>query len=268
MKSSWDRRIDRAVELAGDYPFAREVLDFYVALTRYQMDIYRHLKSMDSGRASIPSLKGELPLGVLYPCLEPFIALVSRKGPPDLARAAEGFYKMEKSTLAATLQSYWRDKTLSRGGDPIMVFFTRAFLQPYAEYLAERDGTEKCSLAGAPILCPLCNSRPQVGCLRPADNGSRRFLVCSLCQTEWFYSRLSCPACGSATNNKCPYYTSEDYPHIRIEVCDTCRRYIKTIDLSRDSRAVPVVDELATIPLDLWAREQGYKKVEDNVLGI
>jgi formate dehydrogenase maturation protein FdhE len=40
------------------------------------------------------------------------------------------------------------------------------------------------------------------------------------------------------------------------------------VDLSEYGLAVPVVDELAALPLDVWAMEQGYRKVEPNLAGI
>jgi FdhE protein len=44
--------------------------------------------------------------------------------------------------------------------------------------------------------------------------------------------------------------------------------YIKAVDLSRNGLAVPVVDELATVSLNLWAEEHGYTKVQLNLLGV
>ena len=55
---------------------------------------------------------------------------------------------------------------------------------------------------------------------------------------------------------------------IRIEACDSCGHYLKGIDLTRLGLAVPLVDEVAAAPLDLWAREQGYTKVELNLVGL
>ena len=52
------------------------------------------------------------------------------------------------------------------------------------------------------------------------------------------------------------------------KACDACHCYIKTVDLTKDGHAVPVVDELATIPLNLWATEHGYLKLQSNFLGI
>jgi FdhE protein len=63
-------------------------------------------------------------------------------------------------------------------------------------------------------------------------------------------------------------YVAEELPHIRVEACDSCRHYIKTIDLTRNGNAIPVVDELAAIPLSLWAEENSYMKLTTNLMGI
>jgi FdhE protein len=93
-------------------------------------------------------------------------------------------------------------------------------------------------------------------------------LICSLCATEWGYRRIVCPACGEESVDKLPVYIAEELPHVRVEACDTCRHYIKTIDLTKDGRAMPVVDELAAIPLSLWASENRYTKWSANLLGL
>ena len=53
-----------------------------------------------------------------------------------------------------------------------------------------------------------------------------------------------------------------------VDACDRCHRYIKTIDLSKDGLAVPCVDDIASLSLDLWARERGYTRIKNHVLGI
>jgi formate dehydrogenase maturation protein FdhE len=55
---------------------------------------------------------------------------------------------------------------------------------------------------------------------------------------------------------------------VRVEVCESCHKYIKGIDLTAYGLAVPVVDEIAALPLDIWAAEQGYKKIEMNLIGV
>jgi FdhE protein len=67
---------------------------------------------------------------------------------------------------------------------------------------------------------------------------------------------------------KLSYFHSPHYDHIRVEGCETCKHYIKSVDLTRLGLAVPLVDEVAAAPLDLWAREHGYTKIELNLIGL
>jgi FdhE protein len=64
------------------------------------------------------------------------------------------------------------------------------------------------------------------------------------------------------------FYSAPEIAHVRVDVCDSCHYYLKTVDLTKYGHAVPAVDELATIPLDLWAVEHGYTKLQTNLLGI
>jgi formate dehydrogenase maturation protein FdhE len=43
---------------------------------------------------------------------------------------------------------------------------------------------------------------------------------------------------------------------------------VKSVDLTKNGRAEPIVDELASSPLDLWAHKHGYAKLHKNLLGI
>ena len=115
---------------------------------------------------------------------------------------------------------------------------------------------------------PACGDRPVVGVLREEGHGARRSLACGRCATEWAYTRLSCPGCGEHRFESLPVYTAEQFGHIRVEACDSCRRFLKTVDLTKDGLAVPLVDDLASLSLDLWARSQGYERLRPNLLRI
>jgi FdhE protein len=104
--------------------------------------------------------------------------------------------------------------------------------------------------------------------LRPEGDGAQRSLICAMCLTEWKYGRIVCPACGEEAVDKIAVYTASQFEHVRVEACDTCHRYIKTVDLTKSGRAVPLVDELATMPLNLWAEQHEYVKLQANLLGI
>ena len=40
------------------------------------------------------------------------------------------------------------------------------------------------------------------------------------------------------------------------------------MDVRADGLAVPVVDEIASVELDVWASEQGLEKIQRNLLGL
>ncbi len=144
-------------------------------------------------------------------------------------------------------------------------FLRHLVLQPYAGRQARRSGISRSSVQP---LCPFCGEKPVIAVLRPEGDGGKRSLVCSLCSTEWDFRRLLCPHCGEEDKEKLPIYTAEQFPYIRVEACDSCHTYMKAIDLTKNGLAVPEVDELASVALDLWAHENGYTKLQVNLFGI
>jgi FdhE protein len=142
----------------------------------------------------------------------------------------------------------------------------------YSRVMAQADAEERARAANVPggvqPLCPFCGEKPVAAVLRQEGDGGKRFLLCSLCFTEWEFRRLLCPHCGEEDKDKLPVYTAEEFPHVRVEACDTCKVYLKAVDLTKNGLAVPEVDELASVALDLWAGEQGYTKLQANLFGL
>jgi FdhE protein len=201
----------------------------------------------------------------LLPHFQPFLDVTGRTGPKPLAQSASELSAAGPDAWEQLLTDYWEtehaDNDRSFRTD---YFFAHAFFQPYAEYLsAHADPRANYTLA----VCPFCSRKPALGILRPEGDGAKRSLLCSFCGTEWEFRRILCPACGEQDVDKLPIYTASEFEHIRVEACDSCEVYIKTIDLTTNGRAVPVVDELAAIPLSLWAAEKGYTKLQSNLLG-
>jgi FdhE protein len=141
-------------------------------------------------------------------------------------------------------------------------FVIRSLLQPFAEAVAieRRDARGIVPPSGESVSsrCPVCGDAPRAGVLREEGHGAKKTLQCGRCFTEWGFPRLMCPLCRATRFDALPVFTAETFPHVRIEACDTCHGYLKTIDLTVDGLAVPVVDDLASISLDLWATEHGY----------
>lgn len=93
-------------------------------------------------------------------------------------------------------------------------------------------------------------------------------LVCALCGGEWLFGRILCPACGEEDPRKLPIFQNEKYPGVRLETCETCHRYVKTIDMSEDARPIPEIDDLVSISMDLWAIEEGFTRIEPGLAGV
>lgn len=112
--------------------------------------------------------------------------------------------------------------------------------------------------------CPRCGEPPGCGCTRPEADGSAFSLVCSLCATEWKFPRGQCPVCGEAVES----YMAQDMEHVNMQVCVSCGRYLHVVRIDKDPQAIPEVDEVAALPMDIWALEQGWEKVHPNLVGI
>jgi len=261
--SKWDQRIRRADKLAAEHAFAAEVLGFYAHVARFQKDLYTLL----AARKPSGSICDVPDTDLLLPRFPDFLAHIAAAAPQPMAQCARDLRKLPPAQWRDALNSFWRiapqfQPESGRAAELLACIF----LQPYAEYLA--DHSEPIPPGENFGTCPFCRALPLAGVLRPEGDGAKRSLICSFCATEWPIGRLLCPACGEQTVEKLAVYTADQFPHVRVEACDTCRSYIKTVDLTKNGHAVPAVDELATIPLNLWAQQHDYVKLQGNLLGI
>ncbi len=273
-KNNWDKRIQRAEDLARRYPSAAEVLAFYRDILEFQKTLRTDLASPSSADVKTP-FRERLNLDIALQQLPQLLALVQRKGPSKLAQeAAEiGAGKLHPASSPCYASSE-EQREMLRGflfsTEPNVPtsnnFFARVLLQSQAEHLAATHKPP--SVNSSSSFCPVCGARPQLAVLRPEGDGGKRFLLCSLCATEWEFRRILCPVCGEVDHQKLPRYTAEDMSPVRVEACDNCKYYFKSVDMTIDGLAVPVVDEVATAALDVWALEQGFQKISLNLMGF
>ncbi len=271
-QNEWQRRIARAEELGAQYAFAAEILRFYVTIARFQENFYEEL-----GRAlerSSAGTDGAADSESFARPLQPdvtgrfgtFLSVVEQSGPVPLREAARELrYGVEDSHFQL-LAAFWNGSEMGALPPGPNDFFARAFLQPYAASIRSRSSMRRSE--PTPYLCPFCKRKPALGVLRPLGDGGQRSLVCSFCLAEWEFRRIVCPGCGEENHAKLPVYTAEELKHVRVEACDSCRSYIKTVDMTKSGRGEPIVDEMASIPLDLWAQERGYTKLQSNLLQL
>jgi FdhE protein len=266
----WDVRIARARTLA-ERSAAAEPLVFYAALAKYQKSLAG--PESDSPAASRTDVESRslietLDLERALDAVPGFLAWLPSVAPAPLAKYAADARAFGRDEWQRFFTSY-----LAARGDVEEVdiarphvFVIEVVLQPFAEREASRHGTA--SNESTVARCPRCDVLPVVGVLREAGQGAKRSLLCALCLTEWNYPRVICPVCREQQFDALPVFTAEQFGHVRIEACDACRRYLKTIDLTKDGHAVAEVDDIASVSLDLWARERGYVRIRTNLLGL
>ena len=268
--TKWDQRIKRADQLTTAHPFANDVMRFYKHVAGFQKALYFYFENACAKEPEkrVPgSLRNELDLFTLLPKFHDFLSYVATIAPKPIAQSALNLNDQGVDEWRDVVNSCWGNAPNFQPAEgQTEALLGWIFLQPYAEHLA--DHTEQTIRNGAPTVCPVCGGRPQVGVLRPEGDGAKRSLVCGLCATEWEFRRIVCAACAEEDVQKLAVYSADQFSHVQIDACDSCHHYIKTVNLAKNGHAVPVVDELAAIPLSLWAIEHGYVKLQTNILGI
>jgi formate dehydrogenase maturation protein FdhE len=244
----WQQRIRRAEHLAAHHPFAAEILGFYIHLARYQEGLYQRIENASNRN---PVSISDPDWDELIATFPSFLSLVEEHGPARLARVAHDLRGSNPNSWTDLFTDCWNHIDAPTDAQEFLVL---AFFQPFAEFARSRAPLR---LEGyTSLLCPFCNRKPAAGILRQQGDGGRRSLLCSFCLAEWEFRRVICPGCGQEDHAKLPVYTAETFP------------YIQCIDLTKNGLADPLVDELASVPLNLWAQEHGYAKLHPNLLGL
>lgn len=267
--AEYGARIRRAERLSSAHPFASEFLDFYKQVVSFQKVLrasFAAAGDVKSSRVFADGNRDPLDLTVLLPHYRGFLSVIEQHAPPALRASARQMSLLSSDSWIAGLNAYWEHAgTHDQEIGAFAQFLPRAFLQPYAELLSSDRAMPPA--VTTPRVCPICGARPLLGVLRPEGDGGKRFLLCSFCCREWEFRRILCPTCGEEAEEKLPVYVAEQLPHIRVEACDTCKFYVTGVDLTKDGHTIPLVDDLAAIPLTLWAHEHGYSRLQLNLLG-
>jgi hypothetical protein len=135
----------------------------------------------------------------------------------------------------------------------VLALAMRPFLSRCAEVLQQRSDLA----AWNHPHCALCGGAPDFAVITPA---AERHLICGRCALRWKFEPLTCPFCLNAERSRITSFAARlgdaDY---RVYACDVCHRFLKALDGRRAARPVmPVVDAVATLPLDAAAIQRGY----------
>ena len=266
----WPLRRERAAELARRYPHAAEMLRLYQALTVVQEAAYKRPSPLAGEGQGGWSL--DIAAIAVKDVLPAVIDVTVEAGPPSLR---DGVITLYATANLEDLIQRWLDQQpltavetyLARASaSPLLEAFLTPHPDPPPQGRMENEGQ-----GGGSHHCPACGGLPQLSYFALSGEAlvsGPRYLVCARCSHNWVFSRMTCAACGERETHRLPIYQEGEYmPHMRADACESCHRYLLTIDLRKDARAIPIVDELAGVPLDLYAQERGMTKITPNLLG-
>jgi FdhE protein len=180
------------------------------------------------------------------------IKLMTGENKIDLNKLFAAFIKEEESLFDEAETKYNIDKQ-------VLGFLVFNALQPslvsFSEMVSvnlEKDNEWEKG------YCPVCGSMPELSLFE--ENG-KRFLICGFCSHKWASKRMYCPFCENADHETLQYYSIDNEEEYRVDVCDKCKKYIKTIDIKKTTRTIYAPLEIRSTPyIDIKFEEMGYKK--------
>ena len=263
-------RLARAERLLGEEVGAAHApLSVLVAVLRHQQaraGVARVASRADDGAFPLLDVQGAAPsivqeLGLAITTLRAAV-------PPALDEAGDQLRVLAPSESAAVVETWLDDVALV---EPRLGFWVRVAAGPVLETGATGVAIPD-EWKGA--ACPVCGGQPQASAIAEESGefmaGSPRSLVCGRCAAWWPYPRVTCAVCGEDDPRLMESFIVEGQRSVRVDTCATCRGYIKTFDL-RELGAVdlvPLVDDVATLALDVWAQQRGFSRSAPSLAGV
>ncbi len=273
-KTVFAERAKRLLDLARGHAM-QEYLLFAAALVRAQaaeLELFSDAPVPDRAQLDHCQQNGLPPLSIDTPQLAEWQhvllrlldALNQEALPPQAAGVARALRDADAAALEqdATNLLAGAYSEIEAGRTP----FVGAALQVQWAKMALILGENGSSAGGDFRLCPVCGSPPVVSVVRSggAEQGLR-YLVCSLCTSEWHVVRIKCTSCAS-TQSVSYLFIEGSNDAVRAECCDDCKTYLKILYLDKDIHMESHADDLATLALDMLVDEKGYRRVGPNLL--
>ena len=264
--------LDKLAAAKADHQDLARLIDFHVALYTVQFEVKAQIAPEESWRdqaaLQICVSNGAPQITFDNLGIEPAaLAKVAQRiggvlatHRRDLAKMGSSLAEIQPETLATVAREVYeqpgawlRHPSSAQAFDKLAVELAVA---PYVRRAAETLAPELDLAVWRRPYCPICGAAPDLSLL--SKDSGMRYLVCSRCDTQWPYARLGCPFCMAPGNGRTKYYLSDDEVY-RLYVCDSCKRYLKTVDLRKaPGEVIPAVARVLTAAMDIAARDKGY----------
>jgi formate dehydrogenase maturation protein FdhE len=280
--AEFDSRLARCEELLASTPWASEPLTVLALVLEHQG---RRVATPEVSTA-VERMVADEPTQRQrheYPLLDPFQSLdllavelelatahLDGEQLPVALRTAGDEVQQQSAGDRAAIVEAWLDMTDELAA-PIG-FWCRVAFGPVFELAAAAVLPVPADWAGR--HCPVCGGPPQLSVIAE-DSGeflgrSDRDLLCARCAASWSFPRGTCPVCGEHDPRRVNGFVTRGNRGVRIDGCEGCHTYVKTFDLRVPGgrHVVPLVDDVATLSLDLWAQAQGFHPVSPSLAGM
>ena len=148
-----------------------------------------------------------------------------------------------------------------KGSEELLLFVALHIARPFFEAVAAKLNDKVMDELWIKNRCPVCGSEAQMAKLD--KEVGRKILSCLLCGSEWRFMRVKCPFCNNENHKSLKFLEVEGSPY-RIDICEQCKRYIKTLDEREggddEVAVIPSITDLATMYLDIIAENEGYER--------
>ena len=276
---------ERSQQLKEKRPGYGEILDFYVKV--------RELQSASKVTAAVDMVQARNEWK-RFPAGEGFALLKKEDFPIDVEAAVSLFqslcqigksatahmaaevgkiplvFKEHKVNLQSLLLEGGNEQTIHRAAtdlgldEVVLLFLIQNSIKPSIEAVREQLLGELDPEMWRRSHCPVCGSLPSLNLLK--GEGGKRYSLCSYCSYQWRIDRSSCAVCGNKEQSSLEYFHGEEEEAFRIDLCDKCHHYIKTIDYRILEASDPFLEDLATLHLDVVAVQKGYAEAAPNPL--
>ena len=280
---------NRVKAMVKERPSHKEVLEFYKDLVTEQYSALSKIKTtsieIDKDDAKVKIMQGfplvekkalTLDIPSATRLFKRLCKLMSqnKKGSRDVERITQALKNKEIDLMELFKQTDSNNDeyvtALSKKlqvKEDVLVFLARNSIKPiyeaYAKEMKDYVDQEKWWKG----YCPICGSEPYIAEIKNEGGAGgaegARFLVCSSCSFEWRFNRLKCPFCENENHERLRYfYTEKEGRVYRVDVCEECKRYIKTVDIKElgEEKIIPLLEDIGTLHLDILAQKEGYTK--------
>ncbi|HCJ66081.1 MAG TPA: hypothetical protein DHV62_01825 [Elusimicrobia bacterium] len=170
-------------------------------------------------------------------------------------------YSTQDGKLDELLKKIFLDKEeiYAPTEDRLPVLIGKLSLQPLTRAIAGKFKSSVDQKLWQNGYCPICGGKPDIAEIKGEEG--KKYLHCSFCGYEWLYKRLTCPYCGNTDHQTLSYFYAENEESYRIDTCEKCKHYIKTVDSRKLTEPVNLdIEDWCTIHLDFIAAGKGYQK--------